>query len=244
LPCPLAFGNTIDMRRGCLLVSVAVALGCAEPAPTDNERADVRVASVQITPDSVDLPRFDTLRLRVSVLTVAGSAVPDPKVDWTSSQPAVAEVGLDGLLRAYGGGRAIITARVGDRTGTVRVIVQARESFNIAVLYGTVRDTRGNPIMYSALRAHAYVSECTGRPLIEAKFSTSSQGTFRRLMATPSILESFPGCVILQVTALHGSGLQSLTTDPEFVRFVDNRRGLPTDSLRLDLVLEDSGAVR
>jgi hypothetical protein len=235
------------MRLECLLVSAAAALlipGCSEPVPTDGDRAEVRVASVQITPDSVELARFDTLRLRVSVLTVAGGPVPDPKVEWSSSQPAVAEVGLDGLLRAYGGGRTTITGRVSERTGTVRVIVQARESFDIAILYGTVQDRRGNPVIYSALRANAYVRECTGRPLIEAKFSTSSQGTFRRVMATPSILESFPGCVIMQVIAVHGSGLQSLTTDPHYLRFVDNRRGLPTDSLRLDLVLEDSGAVR
>ncbi|MHC5217250.1 Ig-like domain-containing protein [Enterococcus sp. LJL128] len=83
---------------------------------------DSLVDSVAISPASFNLEKKGKRKLTATVLP---STVPNKKVQWTSSDEAVAKVSSDGTVEAVGGGKAMITATSedGGRTAHSEVTV-------------------------------------------------------------------------------------------------------------------------
>ncbi len=92
------------------------------PEPNPNPGTPPAVATVQVTPDSIDLVVGDTVRL-FAILKAADGTVLSRPVTWSSPDGATATVDATGLVRARRDGRVVITALSEGKSGrtTVRV---------------------------------------------------------------------------------------------------------------------------
>ena len=82
------------------------------------------VASVALSPGTVDLQTGQSASLSATVLGVRGSVLPGQALVWQSSNAAVATV-ADGVVRGVAPGSATITATAEGRTGQASVTVRA-----------------------------------------------------------------------------------------------------------------------
>jgi uncharacterized protein YjdB len=83
----------------------------------------VSTRTVQIVPDSLTLPPFSTTTLTL-IVTDQNGVVTNPNVTWSSSNSLVASVTQKGKVSTFLAGVAIITARVGNASGTATVVVK------------------------------------------------------------------------------------------------------------------------
>lgn len=81
------------------------------------------VASVELLPIRYNLDMGQAKSLYVSIRGPSGESLPNRKVEWTSSNEAVATVDGTGVVTGVGGGSAIITAVVEGRQGTASINV-------------------------------------------------------------------------------------------------------------------------
>jgi hypothetical protein len=100
-------------------------------ARIDGRRASVSVtvtaetvASVAVSPGTVELQAGGTETLSATALGARGSPLDGRQLDWRSSDPAVATV-ADGVVRGIAPGSATITATTEGRTGRASVTVRA-----------------------------------------------------------------------------------------------------------------------
>src|SRR5262245_31692402 len=68
---------------------------------------------IQIQPNAVTLTQGTTQQLRAAVLNPVGFELPNRKVTWTSSNPAIANVNSTGLVTSIAPGTVTITAKSG-----------------------------------------------------------------------------------------------------------------------------------
>lgn len=96
------------------LASVAVLSAC--PA---------KVATVEVTPPQMKIKsEAETKVFTATVKDADGNALTDKQVQWSSSDPAVATVdAASGKVKPVGSGKAVITAKVDEATGTGSVEV-------------------------------------------------------------------------------------------------------------------------
>ena len=109
-------------------VATGVKVGAATITATSEGKtgtASIIVASrtVQIVPDSVSLSPFTSTTLSV-IVTDPGGVVTNPSVTWSTSNAFVAQVNQQGRVSAFLNGVATITARVGNVSGTAKVVVR------------------------------------------------------------------------------------------------------------------------
>lgn len=101
---------------GALLV---VLLGACEELPTDA----LRLLSVQIEAPDVSLQAGHTLRFGVTATTPAGSKLELVGLNWSSSQPQIAEV-VDGRVSGHLPGTTFIRAYISGIADSVLVTVR------------------------------------------------------------------------------------------------------------------------
>jgi serine/threonine-protein kinase len=101
-------------------------------ATSEGRRASARitvtppaVARVQVAPAQVTLAPGGRSQLNAGAWDRRGNALAGRSVTWSSSDEDVAAVTSSGRVMAVGAGRATITARIGDATGTAGVVVAA-----------------------------------------------------------------------------------------------------------------------
>jgi Synergist-CTERM protein sorting domain-containing protein len=89
--------------------------------------ADIRVTGVSVMPKSATVETGNTTNLSV---TITPTNATNQAVEWDSNDPAVATVNANGVVRAIGGGTAIITVTTvdGGHTDTCAITVPAPES--------------------------------------------------------------------------------------------------------------------
>ena len=109
-------------------IATGVATGTATITATSEGKtatASIVVATrtVVISPDSVDLSPFSSTTLTV-IVTDPGGVVLNPNVTWSTSNGLVAGVNQNGRVSAFLPGVATITARVGNVSGTAKVVVR------------------------------------------------------------------------------------------------------------------------
>jgi len=88
--------------------------------------ADTVVAALELTdPSPVAIDVGETKMLVAKVTNKRGELLPTARVGWESSSPAIATVDNEGVLIAAAPGRALVTAKVGERTRVLAVDVRA-----------------------------------------------------------------------------------------------------------------------
>jgi serine/threonine-protein kinase len=80
------------------------------------------VARVTVDPDRWTMAVGDTAQLSVHVVGSGGAALDRP-IEWESSNPSIASVSSDGVVRAVTPGSATVTARAGERMGRTSITV-------------------------------------------------------------------------------------------------------------------------
>jgi uncharacterized protein YjdB len=144
--------NLLRPRRAlaALLLSGALLPACGK-----------KPAEVRVTP--LKLHVFGTDRraqVKAEVLDKKGNLLPDLNATWASSNPKVATVEASGIVKSVGPGKAQITAKLGELTGTATIEVADVASMVVdpgrATLVGPmgttmalaadIRDSRGQPV--------------------------------------------------------------------------------------------------
>lgn len=105
------------MRRAILYCIVILCLVACETLPET-----IPVQSVSISQPTVEMIEGETVQLNA---TVVPENATDKSVFWSTSDAGVATV-AEGAITAIKEGRAIITAKAGDKTATCTVSVQKR----------------------------------------------------------------------------------------------------------------------
>jgi hypothetical protein len=88
--------------------------------PSNNGAA---VARVIIAPDSVALPRGQTMRIEAMLVDAAGNAVDGRPIHWRSSDPERVKVESTGVITASNVGWSLVSATSEGKADTVKVIV-------------------------------------------------------------------------------------------------------------------------
>lgn len=109
--------------------------------------------SLRMSPESTSVARGATVQLTAVTVDENGNEASASQVSWHTSDAARATVSATGLVSGVSNGRALITARSGDRTtiGVVQVVRPAAAKVAILPRSETVR-----PGQYSTLFARAY----------------------------------------------------------------------------------------
>lgn len=163
MPVPHRPKATIRGIPRVLLVFVVLLSGCdlfgSDPVP----------ATVTVSPATLELDAIGVTRtLTVEVLDDQNRPIGNPRVTWSSSDPAVATVTEGGVLQSQGNGTAVITAAAGRATGSMTVRV-SQVITNLTLLTGggqsgpagealpqpiavLARDRNGNPVRGADLR--------------------------------------------------------------------------------------------
>ena len=136
--------NSFRRFGGCvwiwLLVSVSILLfipllvTCGRDNPTQSQTAVL--ARVVVTPETADLESTgQSVSLSARALDDDGQTVSLVTVTWRSSDTTIASVSGNGVVTAVGVGSAVITAMVGQKTGSAQVTVSDPVRSVLAALY-------------------------------------------------------------------------------------------------------------
>lgn len=129
------------MRRlpSLFLTSTVLLVACGDlgAGPDDITGPDV-IAHIDLLAQSDVLVVGRSMALEVEARAAGGGTVPEPRVSWSTSAPAVAEVSAGGLVTAVGAGEAVITATAGEHDAqlTVRVAPDSLPVFTSAPFAG------------------------------------------------------------------------------------------------------------
>lgn len=99
---------------------VLIACGDGPSGPSNN---GVPVARVIIVPDSVSLPRTQTMRLEALLVDAAGNALDGRTITWTSSDTLRVKAAADGTITAADVGWSLVRASSEGKADSVKVIV-------------------------------------------------------------------------------------------------------------------------
>ena len=82
-----------------------------------------QVARVIIAPDSVALPRGQTMRIEATVVDRSGSALDDRDIRWASSDTMRVKITAAGVVTAAELGFSLVSATSEGKADTVKVLV-------------------------------------------------------------------------------------------------------------------------
>ena len=103
-----------------VLAASLIACGDGPAGPSTN---GAPVARVIIVPDSVALPRAQTMRLEALVVDAAGNTLDGREIRWTSSDTMRVTVAAGGMITAADVGWSIVRATSEGKVDSVKVIV-------------------------------------------------------------------------------------------------------------------------
>ena len=109
---------------GTYLLVVKAATGWpADTARITVTATAVPVGAVEVTPASRSLAVNDTTRLSATLKDASGSVLFGRQIDWSSSNPSVAQAYAAGYIRAFAAGTTTITATSEGFSGTAVITV-------------------------------------------------------------------------------------------------------------------------
>ena len=167
------------------------------------------VASVFVSPSSVDLAAGQTAQLTATTYDVNGNAITGRNVAWNTSDANVATVDNDGLLTTVGAGQAEITVNAEGRKTTVAVNVKAGTSnpsaaavASVAVSLNASSLAAGQSTQANATLKDASGTVLTGRSIVW----TSSDAHVANVNGTGLVTAVQAGTVTITATAEGKSG--------------------------------------
>jgi len=123
------------------------------------------VATVEITPAATSLPQHRSVQFSATLRDAAGNVLSGRQIAWSSSAPAVAEIGESGSATARGPGTAVITATSESRSGTAQLTVTPPVGLRLEVLPAAPAVELGGTQQFSAVLREDGGSVLTGRPV-------------------------------------------------------------------------------
>lgn len=104
---------------------LALAAAAAAAACSGSEEPELRISNILILPQQVSFDAVgDTRRLSATVQDGDGIAIPDAQVEWSSSDPTVADVSITGVVTSVGGGATTVVASYEGAQASVPVAVE------------------------------------------------------------------------------------------------------------------------
>jgi hypothetical protein len=100
----------------------AALLACGD-GPSGPSNNSVPVARVIIVPDSVSLPRSQTMRVEALLVDGAGNELDGRTIHWTSSDTMRVKVAPGGMITAADVGWSLVRASSEGKVDSVKVIV-------------------------------------------------------------------------------------------------------------------------
>jgi uncharacterized protein YjdB len=106
-----------------MVAVLGAGLVACENGPSGPSNNGVSVARVIIAPDSVALPRGQTMRLEALLVDGGGNVLDGRDIRWTSSDPVRVTVAATGVITASEVGSSLVSATSEGKADTVKVIV-------------------------------------------------------------------------------------------------------------------------
>jgi hypothetical protein len=114
-----------------IAVFFAAVVGCAvDTTPAEIQRS---IDTIVVSLDGTDLSVGQTMQASVVVHDLSGGAIANIRVNWASSDSAVASITNDGLLTAVAPGTAVITASAGGKFARKPITVGAVKSVSVTL---------------------------------------------------------------------------------------------------------------
>jgi len=148
------FTVTATSTPGNLTASANVTVTCAAP-----------VATVTVSPASVNLQIGQTSQLTATLTDANGNVLTGRTVTWSSDNGNVATVSGTGLVTAGSAGTATITATSEGKTGTASVTVSSTPVASVTVSPATASLTVGQTAQLTATTKDANGNILSGRPV-------------------------------------------------------------------------------
>ncbi|HEX6589545.1 MAG TPA: Ig-like domain-containing protein [Longimicrobiales bacterium] len=146
--------------RAAGLCLLAFVFACSDDSTSVPD--EPQVASVAVSPESVDLHVGETATFSATVLDDEGAPMEGATVSWSSDDASVT-ISNAGVATAVAAGSAEITATVGDVSGTATVNVTLVPVARVAVEPDTVELFVGHTASFSAVAYDADEDELSGR---------------------------------------------------------------------------------
>ncbi|HEV2750218.1 MAG TPA: Ig-like domain-containing protein [Gemmatimonadales bacterium] len=190
------FSVTATSTPGNLTASASVTVACAAP-----------VATVTISPSSVNLQNGQTSQLTATLKDANGNVLTGRTVTWSSDNGAVATVSGAGLVTAAGAGSATITALSEGQSGTASVTVSSVPVASVTVSPATASLTVGQTAQLTATPKDANGNPLVGRPVTW----TTSNGSVATVNTTGLVSAAGAGSATITATSEGQSGTAAVT---------------------------------
>lgn len=133
----------------------------------------IAVASVRLTPSSVNLVEGQSTQLTADARDAAGQVLSGRTITWSSNAPAIASVSSSGQVLAIAAGSATITATSEGRTATTAVSVAKRPVSSLVVSPSQLSFIPGQSTKLSVLVTDADGTVLSGRTVSFSSASSS-----------------------------------------------------------------------
>ena len=190
------FTVTATSTPGNLTASAGVNVTCAAP-----------VATVTVSPASVNLQIGQTSQLTATLTDANGNVLTGRTVTWSSDNGSVATVSGTGLVTAGNAGTATISATSGGKTGTASVTVSSTPVASVAVSPATASLTVGQTAQLTATTKDANGNILSGRPVT---WSTSN-GSVATVSSSGLVTAAGAGSATITATSEGKTGTAAVT---------------------------------
>jgi uncharacterized protein YjdB len=190
------FTVTATSTPGNLTASAGVNVTCAAP-----------VATVTITPASVNLQIGQTSQLTATLTDANGNALTGRTVTWSSDNGNVATVSGTGMVTAGSAGTATITATSEGKTGNASVTVSSTPVASVTVSPATASLTVGQTAQLTATTKDANGNILSGRPVT---WSTSN-GSVATVSSSGLVTAAGAGSATITATSEGKTGTAAVT---------------------------------
>jgi uncharacterized protein YjdB len=174
------------------------------------------VATVGVTPSSLDLIVGASEQLTATPRDAAGNTLSGRAVTWSSNRPEVAEVSQNGTVTARGAGTATITATSEGKSGTATVRVQPAPVASVDVAPTSAALTPGGTVQLTATPKDARGNVLTGRTVT---WRSSNPGV-ATVTSAGLVTGVAPGNASIIATSEGKEGTAAITVNPTAVASV------------------------
>ncbi len=161
-------------RRTGLAVLVCVIVVACE-RHVEQSTPGARVATVEVTPPTATVPVGQTVQLTATPQDSTDAPLPDRPVAWTSDNPAVASVDVNGVATGNTPGSATITATSEGKSGVSHITVTQIPSVPVATV--TVSPPTATVEVDQTVQLTATPKDANGGPLTGRTVTWSSGAT-------------------------------------------------------------------
>jgi uncharacterized protein YjdB len=199
------YSLTATSTPGNLTAGANITVACAAP-----------VATVTVTPASVNLQIGQTSQLTATLKDANGNVLTGRTVTWSSDNASAATVSGTGLVTASGPGTANITAMSEGKSGTASVTVSNTPVASVTVTPATASLSVGQTAQLTATPKDA-----NGNPLIgRAVAWSTSNGSVATVSATGVVTAAGAGSATITATSEGKSGTATITVTAPTGQFV------------------------